>query len=169
MATTIPVPTIETIERELDELEKRLDGVPAQMIALGRAMTDRTIDTGSAAARDLRQRFDDLLSVAESSSATVLAQLRSSVGRAAEATGRLAKEAAGQAHAQVRRVVEATGEATSRMLEDATRVVDPGDDRTGRLEQWTKSDLYDRARELDIEGRSAMSKPDLVRAIRRAQ
>lgn len=33
-------------------------------------------------------------------------------------------------------------------------------------EEWSKSDLYDRAREIGIEGRSKMSKPELVSALR---
>jgi cell division septum initiation protein DivIVA len=169
MATTITPPNIETIERQLDELEARLSGVPAQMVALGRAMTARTIDTGSAAACDLRRRFDELLSVAESSSATALGQLRSSATRAAETTGRMAKEAAGQARAQVDRVTGAARDATARTLDDATRAADPDDDRPARLEAWTKSDLYERARELDIDGRSTMDKRELVAAIRRAE
>lgn len=33
-------------------------------------------------------------------------------------------------------------------------------------EDWTKTELYDRARELDIECRSRMSKDDLIDALR---
>lgn len=33
-------------------------------------------------------------------------------------------------------------------------------------EKWSKDDLYDRARELGIDGRSKMSKPELIDAIR---
>ncbi|MDF1609500.1 Rho termination factor N-terminal domain-containing protein [Hoeflea sp. YIM 152468] len=33
-------------------------------------------------------------------------------------------------------------------------------------EEWTKSDLYERAQELGIEGRSSMSKADLITAMR---
>ena len=33
-------------------------------------------------------------------------------------------------------------------------------------EEWTKDDLYDRARELDIDCRSAMSKDELIDALR---
>ena len=35
-------------------------------------------------------------------------------------------------------------------------------------EEWTKDELYERAQELDIEGRSSMTKRDLVRALRSA-
>lgn len=33
-------------------------------------------------------------------------------------------------------------------------------------EDWSKEDLYDRAKELDIEGRSDMSKSELIDALR---
>ncbi|MDY8110376.1 Rho termination factor N-terminal domain-containing protein [Fulvimarina sp. 2208YS6-2-32] len=33
-------------------------------------------------------------------------------------------------------------------------------------EDWTKDELYDRAQELDIEGRSGMSKDELIEALR---
>lgn len=33
-------------------------------------------------------------------------------------------------------------------------------------EEWTKDDLYGRAQELDVEGRSDMSKDELIKALR---
>lgn len=33
-------------------------------------------------------------------------------------------------------------------------------------EEWTKDELYDRAQELDVEGRSEMSKDELIEALR---
>lgn len=33
-------------------------------------------------------------------------------------------------------------------------------------EEWTKDELYDRAQELDIEGRSDMTKAELIEALR---
>lgn len=33
-------------------------------------------------------------------------------------------------------------------------------------EEWTRDDLYDRAREIGIEGRSKMSKKELIKALR---
>ena len=33
-------------------------------------------------------------------------------------------------------------------------------------EDWTKDDLYDRAQELDVEGRSDMTKSELIAALR---
>lgn len=37
---------------------------------------------------------------------------------------------------------------------------------SGSYEDWTKQDLVDRAREVGIEGRSKMSKDDLIDALR---
>ena len=34
--------------------------------------------------------------------------------------------------------------------------------------EWTRDELYDRARELDVEGRSGMTKDELIRALRDA-
>ena len=33
-------------------------------------------------------------------------------------------------------------------------------------EEWTKDELYSRAQELDVEGRSGMNKDELIRALR---
>ena len=40
--------------------------------------------------------------------------------------------------------------------------------RSGDYEDWTKSDLQKRAREIGIEGRSSMSKAQLIKALREA-
>jgi len=38
--------------------------------------------------------------------------------------------------------------------------------RGGSYEDWTKSDLYDKAKEVGIDGRSQMSKSELIDALR---
>ena len=37
---------------------------------------------------------------------------------------------------------------------------------SNKYEDWSKDDLYDRAQEVGIEGRSDMSKKDLIKALR---
>ncbi|MFI9653544.1 Rho termination factor N-terminal domain-containing protein [Guyparkeria sp. GHLCS8-2] len=37
---------------------------------------------------------------------------------------------------------------------------------SGRYENWTKEELYDKAQEVGIEGRSKMDKDELIRALR---
>ena len=38
--------------------------------------------------------------------------------------------------------------------------------KSDAYEDWTKEELYERAQELEIEGRSAMSKSELIEALR---
>ena len=38
--------------------------------------------------------------------------------------------------------------------------------RSEPYEDWTKDELYDRAKELDVEGRSTMTKDELIDALR---
>ncbi|QKT02843.1 Rho termination factor N-terminal domain-containing protein [Ectothiorhodospiraceae bacterium 2226] len=39
--------------------------------------------------------------------------------------------------------------------------------RAPKYEDWRREDLYEKAKELDIEGRSTMNKADLIDALRR--
>ncbi len=38
--------------------------------------------------------------------------------------------------------------------------------KSAKYEEWSKNDLYERAKEIGIEGRSKMSKDDLIDALR---
>ena len=38
--------------------------------------------------------------------------------------------------------------------------------KSGSYEDWTRDELYERARELEIEGRSDMNKDELIKALR---
>lgn len=59
-------------------------------------------------------------------------------------------------------VVKATDTATARTAERGSKTP------TGAYENWTKEELYDRAQELDVDGRSGMSKNQLIKALRDA-
>ena len=48
-------------------------------------------------------------------------------------------------------------------LDDATVAADPS-----KLSTWTKAELYERAQELDIDGRSGMTKAELIGAIEKS-
>ncbi len=51
-------------------------------------------------------------------------------------------------------------------VKSAIRTVAPDNDATTGYDRWTKADLYEKATELDIQGRSTMSKAELAGAIR---
>lgn len=57
--------------------------------------------------------------------------------------------------------------------EKAARIANSDRSKTGKkggespkYEEWTKKDLYQKAAEVDIEGRSSMSKEELIDALR---
>ncbi len=57
--------------------------------------------------------------------------------------------------------------------EKAARIANSPKKKTGKkggkhpkYEEWTKDELYDKAKKVDIEGRSKMDKKDLIHALR---
>jgi hypothetical protein len=81
------------------------------------------------------------------------------VGRQAERTGGRVEDRAEDAAGKV---AKATDTAIAKTME--TGATEP--DRP--YEAWRKNELFERAQALDIEGRSGMSKAELVRALRSA-
>ena len=71
---------------------------------------------------------------------------------------------AGQARAQAVLAVDELEDRTTSLIEDLS----PADDHEQPLEQWTRSELYQRAQDLDVAGRSSMSKAELAAAVRAA-
>lgn len=154
-------------DQRLDDIEASLPDIPARMISLGRASVDRVASTANGIAGDVGRHLTRLSSTAGEAMSTTVGQTRSAADRTVTAARRNTKEAVGQAKAQTRRTGTASKRASTTLLDDATRAVDPDTDgRPAALEDWTKAALYERAQELDIDGRSAMSKAELVRAIR---
>jgi hypothetical protein len=85
----------------------------------------------------------------------------------------------------IRESAEDSGKSTERAKEFAARTVNKGRREEGRtksgrksttgtgnpnrsLDERSKQELYNRAKQLDIEGRSKMKKQELVQAIRKA-
>lgn len=87
-------------------------------------------------------------------------QARSNARKASTAVRRGVAETTGQARAQAGRTVDAVTDNVEGALDDATVAADPAE-----LSTWTKAELYERAQELDVDGRSAMTKAELIRAI----
>ena len=115
-------------------------------------------NTGRRAAGDVRQ-----------ASSTV----KSRAGAAADEVERNFSVVADRADKAEDRVEAETEAAADKVVKAADAGVAEtgrtGADRpTGPYESWTKEELYERAQELDIDGRSTMSKNELVKALRSA-
>ncbi len=149
-----------------DALVRRLGAVNAEAVrqtghltvTVAHAVEDvvRTAWTG---ASDLWETTGD--SVQASTSAvrgTVQRNLRV-VGRQADRSGERLEDQAGRAASKV---AKATDTAIAQTMETGSKAPDRP------YEKWRKGELYERAQDLDIDGRSGMSKAELVRALRSA-
>ena len=158
---------VDDVTERLDRLEQQLPSIPARALGLGRATTHRITSTAGAIATDVGRQVGRFTSTAQSAWSTTAGQTRSAVERTTRTAQTTGAEAAGQARAQARRTATAAERSSTALLDDATRAVDPiQDGRPASLEEWTKDELYERAQELDLDGRSSMNKQQLVRALR---
>ena len=155
-----------SVNERLDVLERRLPPIPRKAVALGRASAARIGATTGGIARDIERQFSRVTTVAGDAVNTSTGQTRSAVDRTVTALRHNTNEAVGQTRAQTKRSATAAERGTVALLDDATRALEPNDDSPAALEEWTKADLYDRAQELDIPGRSTMDKRELMDAIR---
>lgn len=160
---------LDELTRRLDQLESDLPALPSRALGLTRATAQRVNSTAAAVANDVGRQLGRFGSTADDALATSVGQARSAVERTSATAKRTTKEAVGQARAQGKRTGKAAEQAATALLDDATKAVDPDDDaRPASYDNWTKAELYERAQELDIDGRSSMSKRELVRALRSA-
>lgn len=157
----------------LDEIEERLPTLPASVLRLERTIAGRAYDTAASAVGNLRSSIGTVAGRTDHAARTVLGTAR----RAAETTFDAARVGArtttGQTAAQAQRVGDAVSaqvtdihDDTVGAVKDAIRTIDPENDATTGYDRWTKADLYAKATELEIEGRSTMSKAELADAIR---
>ena len=131
-----------SINATLDKVESRLPLIPRRVFRLQRSVTDSGLSVARTMIRAITGSSDRVERSARTGVNTVKGQAKAQANITAD-------------------VVEA--EAAS-LLGRANRSLEG--DATERFEEWTKADLYDRAQELDIDGRSTMSKKQLVSALR---
>lgn len=187
---------INTIERKisdvndsvtvrLDDLETTLPPIPSKALAASRASARRVNDIIESVASSIRNRFDNVAddtatavktttgqakSATERATKTVKTGVAQTTGQARAATTKAAKtvksgvkQSTGQAKAQARKVSKSVAKEVEGALDDAKVATDPD-----RYADMTKSELYDRATDRDIEGRSGMTKAELIGALQKA-
>lgn len=160
------LPTID-LTQQLDQLEESLPMLPAKSVALGRASVRRTNDVMTSVVSDVARRVDHVVNTARTGVATTTGQARSAVERTTDMTQNTMRETIGQARAQTSRTADEAARAAGALFDDAAVAIDPDAPPRGvAYEEWTKADLYERAQQLEIDGRSLMSKPELIAALR---
>lgn len=113
-----------------------------------RSATSRTADTIATGVRD------------------VAGEARTAASRSASSIASSAKEVAGQASAQGAHVASVVDRQANHVVDETTRVVSDHPAPGTPYEEWTKRQLLERAREVDLDGRATMNKAELVDALR---
>ncbi len=175
---------LERLDHRLDRLEERLPTLPAASLRLQRSLANRSCAMVNGLARAWWGAIGDTADRAGAAAATVTGTGRYAGRQASTAVATAAKQVAGQTEAQVRGVVRhadqeltdaasETLQVADRAMEDVARAVDAvteaaDPDRTPTGETYqdlTKAQLYRRATNADIDGRSTMSKAELITAL----
>ncbi len=131
-----------SLNATLDRVESNLPLIPRRVFRLQRSFADAGFSLACSTYRAINRSSDRVERTAKTGLNTVK----------------------GQAKAQAKIATDVAEGEVSSLLGRANRSVEGNP--TERLETWTKADLYERAQELDIEGRSSMDKTQLVTALR---
>lgn len=156
----------DAITERLDRLEHDLPSIPAKSLRLTRATTRRVNDIATTLAERAGEFARPVARETLTATKTVVGQARSAADRSVASIRRGRNETVGQFTAQAKRTFDVLGEETGDLLDDATASVAPETVNPASLHDLSKTELYNRAQALDIEGRSAMSKAELVSALR---
>jgi Rho termination factor, N-terminal domain len=123
-------------------------------------------DTGATVAGQARAAVDRTAGDATAGIKQVAGQARASLDATAGDVTTGTKQVVGQAKAQGERAAGRLDEIADQTARRATDAVDPSPTTGTPYEQWTRADLYARAQELGVDGRSTMSKQQLIKALR---
>lgn len=148
------------ITRRLDELEENLPSIPANVVRAGRSTAHRGADVAQTVGQRVSDVVHDISDTARNAASTTSGQGRSGAERTVETARRGVRETSGQARAQASRLTTTARREVDDAVADAASAIDP-DDADG----LTKAELYERARALDIDGRSEMNKSQLRAAV----
>lgn len=174
----------DSVTARLDDLETSLPALPSKALAASRASARRMNDIVESAATSIKARFDNVADDTVTAAKTTTGQARTATSKAtktvktgvAQTTGQAraaadkaastvssgVKQSTGQAKAQARKVAKSAAHEAEGALDDAKVASDPDE-----YADMTKADLYDRATALDIDGRSGMTKAELVGALQK--
>lgn len=188
MPTSTADKFVDTINTNLDKLEEALPTIPAKILHLQRAAAqayyDRTSEFWQSVADSTKGFFDsarvsgktvvgqaraateDVVETAQHSAKTVAGQARAAADDVTKAARSGAHRVSGQARAQGKKLSTKAEASTTRVLDKAIDTVEDRPSSGTAYEQWTKKQLLERANELKIAGRNAMSKPELIEALR---
>lgn len=152
----------------LDRFEENLPTVPARIVRLQRTVAGVAYDQIGFGVQTVVDALRNILSSAQVAGRTVTGQSRAAGTDIVANAKRNANQVVGQATAQGRLVASRAGREVTGVVDAAIDAVDSTPGPGKPYEQWTKSELLGRAKELDVEGRHGLDKAQLIAALRRA-
>ena len=140
--------------------------LPRKLFEFNRTLVESAFRVSASAVGMFGQSAKSFLDTTGTAGKTVVGQTRSAVERTATTATTGAREVSGQVEAQGAKVARAASTESNRVVTRATRAVSDLPSQGTPYEQWTREQLYERAQQLDIDGRSGMSKKQLITALR---
>jgi hypothetical protein len=157
-----------TLTAQLDRLEDALPVLPGRIVRLQRAVACATYNQLTDATSTVLDTTLSFLPTARISGRTVTGQTRAAGTDVVAIAKRNANQVVGQAKAQGRHLSDSADREATDVIDAAIEAVDETPRRGRPYEQWTKAELLDRAKELDVHGRSGLNKKQLIAALRQA-
>ncbi len=172
---------IESLNARLDEVEKDLPAVPKAALRLNRAVTERVIDGSGRMGTVVVEAFEDLTDAATKTYKSIAEKSPVDFDHYVEMATKFAEDTAEFATSGVKTVAgqfgiafdraedaaESANKAVAKNLTTAAKKVEASETKAEKasLSKMTKAELYEMAKDLDVEGRATMSKSELVKAL----
>ena len=169
------MPDNQTLPQKMCELNKQIIRTTLSNVATVAGVVGRSIGRTADASRTAGKTVvGQTRAAAEQTGDTMVAGVKSVAGEVRDAAAATsssvstgAKTVAGQAKAQGSRVAKVADRQANHVVDETSRVVADRPAPGTPYEEWTKKQLMDRARDLDVDGRATMNKAELVDALRR--
>jgi len=143
------------------------DTLPRKIIALNRAIAQTAIDNTTTVLKTVGNSVKAVAGASKVAGKTVVGQTRSVIDRTWSTAVSGSHEVTGQATAQGAKVAAAVDSQANKIVDRAISAVDDKPKPGTPYEQWSREELYERAQQLDLDGRSAMNKKQLIAALRK--
>ena len=140
--------------------------LPRKIIDVNRTFAGMAVHNTAEVVKTVGRNTKNVIDAAREAGKIVTGQTTSVVERTVTTARNGTREVSGQVMAQGARVSDAVRTQANRTVDAAQRAIDDRPASGTPYEQWTKAQLMERARELDLEGRATMSKPQLIKALR---
>ena len=165
---------IDSINARLDEVEQGLPAVPKAALRLNRAVTERVLDGNRRTAGMVSEAFENVSDVATKTYKSFVASSPVDIDGMVSTATKFAEDTVDFATTNFKQVAGSFGVAfdtaeteVAKKVTKAAKTVEASEVRAEKvdLNKKTKAELYEIAKDVDLDGRATMSKGELVKAL----